>query len=750
MSGRVQFVCDGAQVEVDAAPGETLLSVLRERLGVMSVKDGCAPQGQCGCCTVLVDGARAGGVRHAGRPGRGPRGHDGRRAPGRRARRASRPRSSRPADRSAASARPGSSCAPPRCGRRARRPRPASTARSPRTCAAAPAGARSSTRSTPSRPAADAGARDRDLEPRRARAELEGGVAQRVGADVAARARRASPTTPRRATRSSRCRCRPGATRRASRRRACSGSSPSRCSKRARARGQGAGPAHDGRRRARRSPLPDAARRRGAARDELGRARVPRARRVVVRARRRAGAARWRTAARSAARRRRRSPPRRASSPTARPRGADVVFSREDVVRLGPKRPPIAATRGAARRQARDRGRRRAARSARPSSLAWRTTSGSTATISIERRRRRSADVERVPRGRVRRAVRARQEGALDAAGFDRAAHLPSERAAAGVPRQRASRAAGRGAGRRPRRDRPGDRRARAGRGARRRRAIRSTRSCCARTRSAPRTWRSAGCSPKALAVDPETGEVHDLTIRSFGIIRAKDTPPIDVTIVDDPGPPRAPVVRRGVRRGRGRGVERARPRPKARGPRRSRPARRATARMLRTMTDAAVPSPSDPERAAGRGPYSAAVRAGDWLVLAGQVAARSRRPASWSTVTRAAQCRQVLANITAVLGDCGATLADVAKTTVFVTDLGDFAAVNAVYAEAFGDHKPARSTVAGRGAARSAPRSRSRHGPTAGRLVGSSSMVGVVLIVLALVLVGPIAVMPAARSGVP
>jgi xanthine dehydrogenase small subunit len=49
-------MCDGAKVEVDAVPGETLLSVLRERLGVLSVKDGCAPQGQCGCCTVLVDG----------------------------------------------------------------------------------------------------------------------------------------------------------------------------------------------------------------------------------------------------------------------------------------------------------------------------------------------------------------------------------------------------------------------------------------------------------------------------------------------------------------------------------------------------------------------------------------------------------------------------------------------------------------------------------------------------------------------
>jgi len=53
---RVQFSCDGLQVEVDAAPGESLLSVLRERLGVTSPKDGCSPQGQCGCCTVLVDG----------------------------------------------------------------------------------------------------------------------------------------------------------------------------------------------------------------------------------------------------------------------------------------------------------------------------------------------------------------------------------------------------------------------------------------------------------------------------------------------------------------------------------------------------------------------------------------------------------------------------------------------------------------------------------------------------------------------
>jgi xanthine dehydrogenase small subunit len=54
---RVEFRCNGEPVSIDAAPGESLLSVLRERLGLRSAKDGCAPQGQCGCCTVLVDGA---------------------------------------------------------------------------------------------------------------------------------------------------------------------------------------------------------------------------------------------------------------------------------------------------------------------------------------------------------------------------------------------------------------------------------------------------------------------------------------------------------------------------------------------------------------------------------------------------------------------------------------------------------------------------------------------------------------------
>ena len=101
----------------------------------------------------------------------------------------------------------------------------------------------------------------------------------------------------------------------------------------------------------------------------------------------------------------------------------------------------------------------------------------------------------------------------------------------------------------------------------------------------------------------------------------------------------------------------------------------------------------STPSAPAVAGPYSPAVRAGDWIVLAGQV---PLDPATGTLVPgdASAQAHQVLDNIVAVLTDCGALLTDVAKTTVFVTDLGDFAAVNEVYAAAFGDHRPARSTV--------------------------------------------------------
>ena len=107
-------------------------------------------------------------------------------------------------------------------------------------------------------------------------------------------------------------------------------------------------------------------------------------------------------------------------------------------------------------------------------------------------------------------------------------------------------------------------------------------------------------------------------------------------------------------------------------------------------MTVEPVPTPSAPPVA---GPYSPAVRAGDWLVLAGQV---PLDPTSGHFVDGDAsvQIRRVLDNIAAVLRDAGAFVTDIAKTTVFVTDLTDFAAMNEVYGEFFGGHRPARSTV--------------------------------------------------------
>jgi 2-iminobutanoate/2-iminopropanoate deaminase len=103
------------------------------------------------------------------------------------------------------------------------------------------------------------------------------------------------------------------------------------------------------------------------------------------------------------------------------------------------------------------------------------------------------------------------------------------------------------------------------------------------------------------------------------------------------------------------------------------------------------VPTPSAP---ASAGPYSPAVRAGDWLALAGQVGID---PSTGSLAGGGVgdQTRQAMANVAAVLGDCGATLADVAKTTVFLVDMGDFPVMNEVYADAFAGHRPARSTIA-------------------------------------------------------
>jgi 2-iminobutanoate/2-iminopropanoate deaminase len=93
-------------------------------------------------------------------------------------------------------------------------------------------------------------------------------------------------------------------------------------------------------------------------------------------------------------------------------------------------------------------------------------------------------------------------------------------------------------------------------------------------------------------------------------------------------------------------------------------------------------------------GPYSHAVRAGGFLFCSGQVALD---PDAGVLVGDdvAAQTVQVFKNIRAVLASAGLALSDVVKTTVFLSTMDDFAVMNAVYAESFGDHRPARSTVA-------------------------------------------------------
>ena len=101
------------------------------------------------------------------------------------------------------------------------------------------------------------------------------------------------------------------------------------------------------------------------------------------------------------------------------------------------------------------------------------------------------------------------------------------------------------------------------------------------------------------------------------------------------------------------------------------------------------VPTPGAPPVA---GPYSPAVRAGDFLVLSGQVGLGPDGTLVDGGVE--AETRQVLANIDAVLADCGVTWAAVARTGIFLTDLGNFTTVNALYEVAIGAHRPARSTV--------------------------------------------------------
>ncbi len=93
-------------------------------------------------------------------------------------------------------------------------------------------------------------------------------------------------------------------------------------------------------------------------------------------------------------------------------------------------------------------------------------------------------------------------------------------------------------------------------------------------------------------------------------------------------------------------------------------------------------------------GPYSQAIKSGDTLYLSGQI---GMDPATGELVSADVkeQAAQALANMKAILAEAGATPANVSKVTVFIVDMADFQAVNAVYAETFGSEPPARSCVA-------------------------------------------------------
>ena len=92
-------------------------------------------------------------------------------------------------------------------------------------------------------------------------------------------------------------------------------------------------------------------------------------------------------------------------------------------------------------------------------------------------------------------------------------------------------------------------------------------------------------------------------------------------------------------------------------------------------------------------GPYSQAVKVGDFLFCSGQI---PLDPATGEVVVGdvAVQARRALENLTAVLAAGGATVHNVVKVTMFLTDMADFATVNAVYAEYFVSEPPARSTI--------------------------------------------------------
>jgi 2-iminobutanoate/2-iminopropanoate deaminase len=96
-------------------------------------------------------------------------------------------------------------------------------------------------------------------------------------------------------------------------------------------------------------------------------------------------------------------------------------------------------------------------------------------------------------------------------------------------------------------------------------------------------------------------------------------------------------------------------------------------------------------------GPYSPVRRVGEWVITSGQVGIATDEAGKTALVPGGTvpQLRQALQNVAEVLAIEGATLADVVKTTLYLVDMSDFAAVNEVWVEYFTDDRPTRSAVA-------------------------------------------------------
>ncbi len=523
---RVDFVCNGAPVTVDVAPGESLLAVLRDRLRLHSPKDGCAPQGQCGCCTVLVDGdARVACVtpitRVAGRAVTTLEGLDAER------------RDALAAAFTATGASQCGFCTPGILMRAAAlvergRTGPGDIERALAAHLCRCTGWRTVIDAiTPTQRSPVSGRR---VDAAATRAALEGGVDQRVGPDVPlGQGGFADDTAPADAVVAV---PRPSTSTAAAldaagqqwvvadtlvEARARAGSVPGRRSTRVD-----------------RPPLPLAACPPGGAR--LATSWVepaylepdaswcePGGSPASPLANGGAFGAKLASAAPAAAR--------ELADRLGRP--VRVVYSREDVVRLGPKRPPISAT-----AVARDGAVRLAGRVVSPSA-GW--AADPAVTVGTTHERWEAVSVPGPPTSTSLRAFPLAErtvlrEAALTEAGVDRVGCSVDDRVGSVLLRTAAGAPGGAVAGACVDLD--------DGSGALAGVTVRVAagdplddvvlRSYCVGAAHMALGW----VLTEGLAVDPDTGAVLDLTIRSFGILRARATPPIDVVVVDDAGPP--------------------------------------------------------------------------------------------------------------------------------------------------------------------------------------------------------------------